>query len=83
MIKLALRTVIRELRVLLDKACRIKLNLTEEICDNLSEMNDTSEYKIEVQKVVSDYERTLSLAAAVPRLAFTLLAGIVCKNGFR
>ena len=64
--------------LLLDKACRIKLNLTDEICDNLSNLNETSEYynvTIEVQKVVADYETTLSLAAALPRVAFTLLAG--------
>ena len=61
--------------LLLDKACRIKLNLTEEICDDLSNLNDTDKNKIEVQKVVADYERTLNLAAALPRVAFTLLAG--------
>ena len=66
--------------LLIDKACRIKLNFTEEICDNLNDvkLNETeSEELIEVQKVVADYERTLLLAATVPRVAFTLLAGIL------
>ena len=65
--------------LLIDKACRIKLNFTEEICDNLNDvkLNETeSEELIEVQKVVADYERTLLLAATVPRVAFTLLAGM-------
>lgn len=62
--------------LLIDKACRIKLNYTEEICDNLSNLNDTNDPNlIEVQKVVADYEGTLNLAAAAPRVAFTLLAG--------
>ena len=66
--------------LLIDKACRIKLNFTEEICDNLNDvkLNETeSEELIEVQKVVADYERTLLLAATAPRVAFTLLAGII------
>ncbi len=60
-----------------DKACRIKLNYSQEICANLTESNTSEEnhYEIEVQKVVADYERTLNLAATVPRVVFTLLAG--------
>ena len=60
--------------LLIDKACRIKLNLSEEICDNLSQ-NSTDPNLIQVQKVVADYERSLNLAATLPRVVFTLLAG--------
>ena len=62
--------------LLIDKACRVKLNFTEEICSNLSTTTNNNDTNlIEVQKVVADYERTLNLAAAVPRVTFTLLAG--------
>lgn len=64
-----LSTVTRA-NLLLDKACYVKLNYTEEICKNL-----TGDYLTEAEKVVTDYERTLNLAASGPRILFTLLAG--------
>lgn len=71
LISVGLTYVIRP-NLLLDKACRIKLNLTEDICQNLTSHNESL---AQVQKVVADYEGTLNLAASVPRIAFTLLAG--------
>ena len=64
-----LSTVTRA-NLLLDKACYVKLNFTEEICKNL-----TGDYLTEAEKVVADYERTLNLAASGPRILMTLLAG--------
>ena len=71
LISVGLTYVIRP-NLLLEKACRIKLNLTEDICNNITENKGNLTL---VQKEVADYERTLSLAATFPRVAFTLLAG--------
>lgn len=71
LVSVGLTYVIRP-NLLLDKACRVKLNLTEDICQNLTSHNDSL---TQVQKVVADYEGTLNLAASAPRIAFTLLAG--------
>ena len=61
--------------LLIDKACKVKLNFTEDICDNL-ENQSNNETLIEVQKVVAEYESTFNVAASVPRVVFTLLAGL-------
>ena len=71
-----MKEVIRS-NLLLDKACLVKLGFNHTICDNLSETGDAEKDKDfnAVQTAVSDYERTLNLAATVPRILFALLAG--------
>jgi MFS family permease len=70
-----LTSVIRP-NLIIDKACRIKLNLTEEIGGNLTDISDSDNANVvEVQKVVAEYESTLNLVATLPRVTFTLLAG--------
>ena len=71
-----MKEVIRS-NLLLDKACLVKLGFNHTICDNLSETGDEEKDKDfnAVQTAVSDYERTLNLAATVPRILFALLAG--------
>ena len=44
--------------LLLDKACRIKLNFTEEICDDLEKYNKTEEVQKEVHIGASQFWKT-------------------------
>ena len=76
LLSIGMKEVIRS-NLLLDKACLTKLGFNHTICDNLSETGDAEKDKDfnAVQTAVSDYERTLNLAATVPRILFALLAG--------
>ena len=71
MVSVFLTYVIRP-NLLIDKVCRVKLNLTSDICSNITENKGNLTL---VQREVADYERTLSLAATFPRVAFSFLAG--------
>ena len=76
LLSIGMKEVIRS-NLLLDKACLVKLGFNHTICDNLTETGDeeTDKEFNEVQTTVSDYERTLNLAATAPRILFALLAG--------
>ena len=57
------------------KPLNLEYDVKEEVCDsNTTEEESDKEFN-EVQAVVSDYERTLNLAATAPRILFTLLEG--------
>lgn len=58
MVSVFLTYVIRP-NLLIDKVCRVKLNLTSDICSNITENKGNLTL---VQREVADYERTLSLA---------------------
>ena len=76
LLSIGMKEVIRS-NLLLDKACLVKLGYNYTFCDNLTETGDSENDKEfnEVQTTVSDYERTLNLAATAPRILFALLAG--------
>ena len=76
LLSIGMKEVIRS-NLLLDKACLVKLGFNHTTCDNLSETGDAENDKAfnAVQTTVSDYERTLNLAATAPRILFALLAG--------
>ena len=76
LLSIGMKEVIRS-NLLLDKACLVKLGYNHTICDNLTETGDEESDKEfnEVQTTVSDYEKTLNLAATLPRILFALLAG--------
>ncbi|XP_059089162.1 proton-coupled folate transporter-like [Tigriopus californicus] len=73
LISIGLNEVIRP-NLLIQKACRQKLNFSEDLCNDLNNDNHTSELD-EVQQEVSNYEGTLSLAAFFPRVIYALIAG--------
>ena len=70
---IGLNEVIRP-NLLIDKACRQKLNFTASICDDINDEQFEDELN-EVQKVVSNYEGTLSLLAFFPRIFYALVGG--------
>ena len=77
LLSIGMKEVIRS-NLILDKACLVKLGFNHTICDNLTETGDEErdkEFFDPVQTTVSDYERTLNLAATAPRIFFALLAG--------
>lgn len=56
----------------LEKACKVNLNYTEEICDN---MNSHSEIQIEVQKYVSEVQAYNGVLQSLPAIIFTFFLG--------
>lgn len=73
LISIGLNEVIRP-NLLIQKACRQKLNFSEDLCNDLKNDNHTVELD-EVQQTVSAYEGTLSLAAFFPRIIYALIGG--------
>lgn len=60
--------------LLIEKACRAKLNYSQEICDNINDDIYDDEYT-EVSKAVSQYESVLSSCAFLPRIFYAIVAG--------
>eukprot|EP00092_Neocalanus_flemingeri_P036288 GFUD01039510.1.p1 GENE.GFUD01039510.1~~GFUD01039510.1.p1 ORF type:complete len:539 (-),score=81.11 GFUD01039510.1:778-2394(-) len=56
----------------LDKACKVNLNYTEEICDNI---HNHTEVQKETQKFVSELQAYNGILQSAPAIIFTLFAG--------
>jgi len=54
------------------KVCHLTLNYTEEVCDNLSEHNETQN---EVQKYVNNFDLVGNFLGNVPGLIYCIFAG--------
>ena len=65
-------TVISTQGLYLDKACKVNLNHTEEICDNI---HDHSDIQKETQKYVSEIQAYNGMLQSAPAIIFTLFAG--------
>ena len=61
--KLSIYQVIRS-SLLTQKICQNKLNFSEEVCGNLTQLEDT---RHEVQRHVTDYEALYNTCSIVPR----------------
>ena len=61
--KLSIYQVIRS-SLLTQKICQNKLNFSEEVCGNLTQLEDTQH---EVQRHVTDYEALYNTCSIVPR----------------
>ena len=56
----------------IDKVCRVNLNFTTEICDNIQQYEDQ---QIEVQKYTAALQSYNSILQAVPGVVYSLFAG--------
>ena len=56
----------------IDKVCKVNLNFTTEVCDNIQSHEDE---QIEVQKYVAALQSYNSILQAVPGVVYSLFAG--------
>ena len=56
----------------LQKVCKVNLNFSEEICDNIQQHKDE---QVEVQQYVSSLQAYNSVVQAIPACIFALFAG--------
>ena len=64
------------------KVCRVELNLTESICDNLDE-DENDSYEEKVQRRVNFIQLITAWVGSAPAIFYSLFAGALSDNSGR